>query len=297
MPLLSVIIPAFNRADHIAATLQSVRGTGDLEIIVVDDGSTDDTVRIAGQAAPEAIILQQGNRGPGAARNLGLARATGKYAAFLDSDDLWLPWSAQTYAAAINQFDSPAFIAGKPFVFSGDARLPASPGPLQTMAFADYFASGDQWRWYSASSFVLRRDLFLAAGGFTDEWVNAEDADCALRMGDAPGFLQITSPHTFAYRQHAGSAMSNLDRSLAGVRRLVEQERSGKYPGGRSRALERRRIISFFSRPLCIELLQRGDVQSAWDLYRSTFTWNLRLGRMRFLAAFAALAATRRRAS
>ena len=159
-------------------------------------------------------------------------------------------------------------------------------GPLTAEIFTDYYASGDQWRWYSASSFVMHRETFVKAGGFTDDWVNAEDADAAMRMGTGTGFVQITSPFTFGYRRHAGSAMANLDRTLAGVLRLIHQEAGGQFPGGAERALERRRIIATYVRPLALDLLSRGQTAQAWDLYRRTFGWHVSLGRGRFLAGF-----------
>jgi hypothetical protein len=293
LPWLSVIIPAFNRAALIPRTLRSVLDQPDqhIEIIVVDDGSADGTPEIVRQFGGRATLLQQPNRGPGAARNLGLRAATGDYAAFLDSDDFWFPWTARTYQNAIERACQPAFVAGKPLVFRDDANpTPATADSPTWNIFDDYYASGDEWRWYSASSFVMRRDLLLAAGGFTDEWVNGEDADAAMRMGISGRFVQITSPYTFAYRQHAGSAMSNLDRSLAGIQRLVDQEENGRFPGGPERALDRRRIISTFTRPLCIDLLRRGERKSAWDLYKRTVGWHLKLGRWKFLCGFAAQA-------
>jgi len=68
-----------------------------------------------------------------------------------------------------------------------------------------------------ASSFVIRRDAFLSAGGFTNESINGEDADLALRLGTLPGFVQVTSPSTFAYREHEVSLMKNLPKTLKGI--------------------------------------------------------------------------------
>lgn len=295
MPLFSVIIPAYNRADLIEQTLQSVLTqdfpAADLEIIVVDDGSTDHTISIVQKFAPRVQLLQQqNNKGPGAARNAGLTASCGEYAAFLDSDDFWFHWTASHYAAVIEKYDRPAFIAGKPFIFDPGARVfPTQPIDLQVLQFVDYYNSGDQWRWYSASSFVMHRQTLISAGGFTDEPVNGEDAEAAMRMGVAGKFIQILSPYTFAYRRHPGSAMANLDRSYQGIRRLIQSEQGGHFPGGEARALERRRIITTYARPLALSLL-KNKPDLAWDLYRQTFMWQLALRRYRFLAAFPAKA-------
>jgi hypothetical protein len=187
----------------------------------------------------------------------------------------------------IQQCNRPAFIAGKPFIFENETDpLPSEQADQIIEVFKDYYASGDQWRWYSASSFVMRREFLISRGGFTDDWVNAEDADAAMRMGIAPVFVQIKSPHTFGYRKHDGTAMADMSRTLAGIRRLIDQEKAGNFPGGHERAMERRRIITTYSRPLTLDLLKRNELSAASDLFRQTLRWNLALGRWRFLLGF-----------
>ena len=93
MPRVSVIIPVFNAARTIEQALASVRAQSfaDLEIVAVDDGSTDDSVEILRRFAGAVKILQQKNRGPSAARNLGIANSSGEFLGFLDADDWWMP--------------------------------------------------------------------------------------------------------------------------------------------------------------------------------------------------------------
>jgi Glycosyl transferase family 2 len=295
LPLFSVIIPTFNRAALIARTLDSVLGQtlADLEVIVVDDGSTDSTPAVVANFGARVKFLQQQNRGPGAARNVGLRSATGEFVAFLDSDDLWFPWSAAAYAEAIQQYN-PVFIAGKPLIFDSESEISAATSAsLRTVVFTDYFASSDDWRWYSASSFVMNRQMLLDAGGFTDEWINAEDADAAMRMGVTGVFLQITSPFTFAWRRHAGSAMSDLTRNFKGIASLVDLERAGRFPGGGERAADRRRIISRYVRPLTLNLLAAGRWAEAWQMYRQTFSWHVAEARVKYLAGFPLKSAVR----
>ena len=236
MPLFSVIIPTFDRADLLGCTLESVRAQRftDFEIIVVDDGSTDGTMDYLQSLGKEVRVFRQSNRGAGAARNLGAYHAEGKYLAFLDSDDLWFPWTLEVYREVIREYCDPSFIAGKPHVFSDELDLgKVLFGATQAKRFVDYLASGDEWRWWGASSFVIRRDAFEAVGGFTEEWVNDEDTDLTLRMGVAAGFVQITAPVTFAYRAHAASVSKDHQRLLAGTWSRVSAERAGQYPGGK----------------------------------------------------------------
>ncbi len=163
-------------------------------------------------------------------------------------------------------------------------------GAVRAEQFADYLASGEEWRWFGVSSFVLRRETFMAVGGFTDEHVNGEDADLALRLGVAPGFVQITNPVTFAYREHQVSEVKNLQRTLAGAWVNVGAEQSSAYPGGSARATERRRILTRHTRPVTFGCLQQRLHREAWALYRATFAWNAALGRVRYLVGFPLLA-------
>ena len=293
----SVIIPSYNRKGVIAATLDSVIASNseDVEVIVVDDGSTDGTVDVLAAYGSRIKVLQQQNAGPGAARNLGARHANGDYLAFLDSDDLWLPWTVETYAWVIEQSARPAFIAGSPFIFKREAEAAeVARKPLSFLEFADYLASGDEWRWFSASSFVVRRDAFLSAGGFKERRDVTEDVDLTLRLGVSGRFVQVTSPATFAYREHETSLKADLRTyQLSGLRYVVAAEKSGNYPGGRTRALERRRIIARHARPVSVACVDAGHLRAGVKLYVSLLPWHLALRRWKYLVGFPARALIR----
>jgi hypothetical protein len=294
MRLFSVVIPSFNRLALLRDALESVfaQRFNDFEVIVADDGSTDGTTDYLHSLGQRIKCYRQPKQGPGAARNLGARHATGKYLAFLDSDDLWFPWTLEVYRDVIRDHHNPPFLAGKPYVFFVDDELDkVTPAAVRAEGFADYLASGDRWRWWGASSFIIRRDVFVAVEGFTDKWVNAEDADLALRLGVAGTFVQVTSPVTFAYREHAASAVSDLNRTCAGACYMVSAEKAGEYPGGTARASERRRILTRHTRPVVFGCLKEGLRREAWALYRATFAWNAALRRGRYLVAFPVFAA------
>jgi glycosyltransferase involved in cell wall biosynthesis len=290
MALFSVIIPTFNRAALLADTLRSVfaQRFTDFEVIVTDDGSTDDSAAVLQQYEGRLRVLHQSNQGPGAARNLAAAGAIGRYLAFLDSDDLWFPWTLDVYASiVIGTLPNPVFVAGKPAVFSDPAALQRiGEEPVALTAFADYYASGREWRWYSASSFVVRADVFKGVDGFAPVWINGEDADLAMRLGTAGPFVQVTAPHTFGYRDHGGSLVSQTRRTLEGVQYALRMEQQNKYPGGGARAGERRTILTRHFRPVMLTCMQERRFADAWKLYFSTWPWHLALGRLRFLVGF-----------
>jgi len=119
MPRFSVIIPTYNRAALLADTLASVfsQRFTDFEVLIVDDGSTDETERVLSDHASRIRVWTQAHRGPGAARNVAAEQARGRYLAFIDSDDVWFPWTLDLYDQAARDAGEPAFIAGKPAWF------------------------------------------------------------------------------------------------------------------------------------------------------------------------------------
>ncbi|VGO21669.1 glycosyltransferase family A protein [Pontiella sulfatireligans] len=287
MSLFSVIIPVYNRAQLIDNTLQSVfqQSFRDYEIIVVDDGSTDNSRDVLQTYAGRIVVLSQPNSGPGAARNLGVQRAQGKYLAFLDSDDLWFPWTLETYRKVILEKGEPSFITGKQYVFSSAASLSGvdNKGPLRVEEFPDYLASGDEWRWFGVSSFVIRRDVFSKNGGFDGGNVNGEDADLALRLGCADGFVHVCSPAMFGYLEHEGNITSDLKKNIEASERLIARERKGIFPGGAERAMERYSIICRHIRPCVLSAFSSGYTKDAVRLFLGTFKWNWKLRRFKFL--------------
>jgi glycosyltransferase involved in cell wall biosynthesis len=300
VPLFSIVIPTYNRRDLLERTLQSVwaQDCADYELIVVDDGSSDGSREyLAGQAG-RLVYVSQEHRGPGVARNAGIARAGGEYLAFLDSDDVLMPWALSTYAALIARTGRPAFVCASVRRFHDAAELASvQPAALDSATFADYLASGDRMRWYGMSSFVLRRDAVVAAGGFTEAPINGEDFDLALRVGDARGFVELKAPVTVGYREHAGGFRHVPDKTLATLDFLWEQERQSRYPGGAARSKERWRILTLPMRSNSIACLRSGPRAKAWQLYRRTFAWHLALGRWKYLLGFPLLALFGRRAA
>ncbi|HSI64488.1 MAG TPA: glycosyltransferase family A protein [Candidatus Saccharimonadia bacterium] len=288
--LFSVIIPTYNRVEYLRAALDSVwqQTFEDFEVIVVDDGSTDETAAYVASLGNKVSLIQQSNAGPGAARNTGMRHASGEYLAFLDSDDLWFPWTLETYAEVIRASSGPSFIAGKPLLFrTGTELAQASEQPAKTMQFRDYLAASDEWHWLGASAFIVRRDAVLACGGFAEKNMNAEDADLALKLGTAPSFLQITGPTTLGYREHAANVTAVLEKTLAGLWHIINTETAGGYPGGTERAKERWRVITYHVRPITLTCLQTGGKRSeAWRMYRATLRWHLATDRWRFLLGF-----------
>ena len=298
VPLFSIVVPTYNRRELLERTLRSVwaQDCADYELIVVDDGSTDGSREFLAAQGGRLVYIAQEHRGPGVARNAAIARARGEYLAFLDSDDLLMPWALSTYATLVAREGRPAFVCGCVRRFHDEAELEqVRCSPVDARTFADYLDSGDRMRWYGMSSFVLRRDAVVAAGGFTEAPINGEDFDLALRIGVARGFVELKSPVTVAYREHAGGFRHVPDKTLATLDFLWEQERQSRYPGGAARRMERWRILTLPMRSNSIACLRGGPRAKAWQLYFRTLRWHLALGRWKYVLGFPLLALFGRR--
>jgi glycosyltransferase involved in cell wall biosynthesis len=290
-PLFSIIIGTYNRAQFIRATLDSVcaQDFADYEVIVVDDGSTDNTLEVL-REFPWVKVISRENGGPGAARNCGVRASVGEYIAFLDSDDIWFPWTLATFANVIEQNGRPDLVAAKLKLFWDDGELrEVRREPMRVEVFKDYFESSRRGYFVGACMMVVRKSLFDEVGGFIERRVYAEDCDLALRLGLAKGFAQIHSPVTFGYRQHASNARRNHALIYEGTMNLVLSEERGAYPGGLQRRADRLRLITLHVRPFSVECARIGKHSKGWALYLKTLAWHLQLGRWKYIMGLPAL--------
>jgi GT2 family glycosyltransferase len=287
-PKFSIVIPTYNRLDFLKQALSSVwtQAYTDYEVIVVDDGSNDGTGEYLHDLRSKLRILSQPNGGPGAARNIGMREAHGEYIAFLDSDDLWFPWTLGIFARAIQEHRQPHILGGKLLDFTDVVELlHIRQHSYQTAWFTDYIASSHRPYVLGSGTCVLNR-ASLAGVKFLEDRLNAEDHDLALQLGTRLGFVQIIAPVTLARRRHGLSETGQIFSSISGSLRLLAREKSGAYPGGSERSQERRRILTRHTRPVTIACLKQELWREAWMLYRATWAWNASLGRLKYLTAF-----------
>jgi glycosyltransferase involved in cell wall biosynthesis len=271
-PAVSVIVPAYNAAAYIADTLESVltQTYPDYEAIVVNDGSPDT------EAFEHAIwpylgritYLTQENRGPAAARNLGIRNARGEYIAFLDSDDAWLPEYLASQMQAFGETPAPDMVCADTRLFgdSSDAGKtfwelypPREPVTLKALLNRECAIV--------TSCTVVRRRIVLDAGLFDESFRGPEDFDLWLRIAHRGARIALQRLVLGQRRVHAGAiTASGLRLQLEEVRVLDKLERTLDLPADVLSALQQRRAHV----RACAEIEQGKQYLEAGDFDRAT---------------------------
>ncbi len=175
---ISVVIPLYNKAAEIAATLRSVsdQTLPPREVIVVDDGSTDGSAEIVERIASSAVTLvRQSNGGVSAARNRAMRMASGRWVALLDGDDRWCPDHLENMASLVARYPH-CGACGSGFYVECDGRLTVGDTPkMSDGGIVDFFRESMTRYVLIPSAAVLRRDLALELGGFPEGMRMGED--------------------------------------------------------------------------------------------------------------------------
>jgi glycosyltransferase involved in cell wall biosynthesis len=181
-PRVSVIIPTYNRAGIIAEAVDSVLAQDykDFELIVVDDGSTDNTSEVMARYGDDVRVLFQENKGVSAARNRGITEASGKLIAFLDSDDLWLPQKLSTQVEFFSQRPDALICQTEEVWLRNGIRI--NPKHRHKKPSGMIFEPSLKLCLVSPSAVMIRRDLLDRTGGFDETLPACEDYDLWLRI-------------------------------------------------------------------------------------------------------------------
>lgn len=249
-PLISIIVPAFNAADTLGETLASAAAQShrNIEILIVDDGSTDTTARIANAFCagdPRARLLSQPNGGVAAARNHGIEAAIGEYIAPLDADDIWHPdklarqiaAAAATGAAFVSCWFRDIDMAGRVW---RDGPRPRHGGAVHLRMIADNFVG-------NGSALLVRREAALAAGGYDRALRDSGLQGCEdllFQLNLAARFSGAIVPsYLVGYRTRAGAMSADplaMFQSWLEVRRRARGTRIGARTAWRWAAARQR---------------------------------------------------------
>ena len=211
---ISVIIPAYNRQDTIVAAVESALGQThpDKEVIVVDDGSTDGTVKALENYGDRIRVVCQANAGPSAARNRGVMESNGEIVAFLDSDDEWMPEKIARQVSVMER-GGPSMCC---CVCNAVVRGVDGNTTGETFTFAGIRPAFDEGVWTNpqevlATRFLLfnqvvavRREAFDRVGGFNENLRLLEDYELSLRLSSAGDWGVIREPLVVKYNDTRG---------------------------------------------------------------------------------------------
>jgi glycosyltransferase involved in cell wall biosynthesis len=225
MPQVSVIIPAYNRADMIGDAIQSVldQTYADWELIVVDDGSEDNTADvIAGYDDPRISYIYQDNRKLPGARNTGIRAASGPYVAFLDSDDLFLPHKLEWQVAALDAQPELGLIAGGHVEVDKQLHILREVQPWHgqpTLELTDWLVGCP----FCPSSPLIRREWLFKANLFDEAMQRIEDWDLWLRMSRIGCKMAWLHKPVCYYRFHGGNMVRDVHLMKAGMVRMLDK--------------------------------------------------------------------------
>ena len=239
MPSVSVIIPTYNRRPLVREAVESVLAQSyrGFELIVVDDGSEDGTVRELSACGPGITVIPQARRGAASARNLGVRSSRGKYLAFLDSDDLWKPRKLEIQAAFLDSHPELEICQTEEVWLRNGRRV--NPRKRHRKPSGDIFRPSLELCLVSPSAVMMTRGLFELLGGFDESFPVCEDYDLWLRVSRDYPVPLIPDPLTIKRGGHP----DQLSRSTWGmdrfrVRALEKLLRSGVAGEKRSWVIE-----------------------------------------------------------
>lgn len=213
-PLISVIMPAYNQADYLGDAIRSVlvEQAVPLELIVVNDGSTDGTAAVvASFDDPRLRVIHQANAGLSGARNAGLRRAVAPLIGFLDADDLLLPGALSSYVAYLHSQQEIGMVIGDHIVIDANNRQhpgPTQPGPRQPISIC-HLLNGNP---FVAGTVAVQREWIDKVGVFDESLAACEDWDLWLRLSRAGCQMSFIDRPVTAYRIHPEQMTQDPER-------------------------------------------------------------------------------------
>jgi glycosyltransferase involved in cell wall biosynthesis len=257
-PSISVVIPAYNSARWIDEAIQSVlaQSLPPREIVVVDDGSTDDTARRLEKYRGRVVYIHQDNQGVAAARNRGIAGTTGEWVAFLDADDVWHPRKLECQVRAIADRPELAMLGTGVRDWPGEFGDVPTNVDMTTRTWAQLAVRNQ----FTTSSVIVRRAALEHIGGFDPQLHGPEDYDLWLRLGEQFPMGVLDAP-LVGYREVAqslGRRASSMEAGLARVLRKMDERDSWK-----GRWLLRRKSYSYWRYSCAYMHVSGGELRLA----------------------------------
>jgi len=282
IPRVSVLIPTYNRAEYLCQALASVadQSLTPWEVIVVDDGSTDDTAGlVASFESSVHYIRHEQNQGISAARNSGLQAARGELIAWLDADDLWEPNFLATVIPLIEADE------GVDAVYTGLMRIDADNNLLphssqRVVPPSELHAALVQDCFIQISTLVARKSCYDRVGPFDPQFSICEDYDMFLRLAETCTIVGLPA-YLVRYRVHPQNTVANVSqfcRSRLALTRKYFGEATGDPE---TWSADKRRAHGHMFRAVAFKYVEAGQSDEAWRyLQRAVTVWPPLLGRL-----------------
>jgi glycosyltransferase involved in cell wall biosynthesis len=210
MPQVDVVVPAFNSSGSIAATLRCLEAQdygGIIRVVVVDDGSSDDTAEVVRRIAPWSTLVRSHNAGPSSARNMGLARCSGQFVLFLDADDVVPRDYVSTLTDAAESAAADVVVAGWVEVTPDGDLLGEQPPPSLRVSLLDDLLPANA---AAIHCFLVRRTLLTEVAGFDEQLRQHEDWDLWLRVAArSPRVVRVDAARAVYVRVPNSNSASN----------------------------------------------------------------------------------------
>jgi len=258
-PLVSVVIPVYNGERFVRQAIESALSQTyrPLEIIAVDDGSTDRSPAILGEYADRIVIVRQENAGVAAARNLGIANAGGQYIAFLDQDDLWDADKLEVLLAHAAPGDDVIHSNAREVDASGRAVRPWRQKPRRPgrPTFAELIAF---YPIVMCTAVVTSKAILSVGGLDAANRYGTDDLELWLALGATNHCFRYVDKVLASHRSHEGNVSRNVMRILEGDQYVLEKTRQA-YPRAFGREVQR----------ACKVRMHRAHFDAGWSLYKS----------------------------
>jgi len=270
---ISAVIPTYNHAHYLPQAVESVlaQTRPPDEVIVVDDGSCDETPAVVQAYAPGVRYIRQENRGLSAARNTGMREASNEWVAFLDADDWWLPDKLRMQEAALAANPSAVLCYCGVLYHHSDGttseRRATNPGSVMPELRLRNCVTG------SGSAVCLRRSVLMALGGFGEHLTAYEDWDAWIRLAVRYPFTAVSEPLA-CIRVTPNSMSQNLDRMLRNLEIVCNTSILEGLSGWR-REFWRRRLLSREMFRMAILAREAGSPRLRKLLWDSIRAWPL----------------------
>lgn len=280
MPKVTVVIPTYNRANFLQHAIQSVLQAGsDVEVVVVDDCSTDETPDVCSQLGSIRYVRLPANRGLAHARNVGIAESSSEFIAFLDDDDLRLPDSLDKQLSRMVVDDRIALCYGRALI--GDARRQLPTGEVYPLECpqGDVFWELLEDNFIPMPSVLARKSALIDSGGFNTSLSLVEDWDMWLRISERFLVAAVEEPVAIYRKPNVASDQMCSDSSALCKQALrVQQTALARTRAQTAPRTKRRQVRTRFRtrayKILMTEatnLIHNGNTESARSKLRDAF--------------------------